>query len=101
MKWNGSMQEIHHSPLLNETENSPDFWNSYAFSTNPNPLPNMNGRTIALDAFHSFDKSTGSFSMKCVCGATNTLMPEDINQPLLTLKCCGCYMQYEVRVTGT
>ena len=90
-----------HSAFPNETENSPDFWSSYAFSSNPNPLTNMNGKTIALDAFHCFDKATGSFSMKCACGATNTLMPEDINLPLLTLKCCGCYMQYEVRVTGT
>ena len=95
------MQEMVHSAFLNETENSPDYWSSYVLSPNPNPLTNMNGKTITLDAFHCFDKSTGSFSMKCVCGATNTLMPEAINQSLLILKCRGCYMQYQVKATGT
>ena len=63
-------------------------------------LSTMNGKTIDLDAFDSFNSEDGSYSTRCVCGAVNTLRPESIHAPIVKMKCSGCYMHYEVRVSS-
>lgn len=63
-------------------------------------LSTMNGKTIDLDTFDSFNSEDGSYSTRCVCGAVNTLRPESIHAPIVKMKCSGCYMHYEVRVSS-
>ena len=59
----------------------------------------MNDKTVRLYSFDRFDKSTGIYYLKCICGAITPLRPGDMNALTVTLKCSGCYLTYNVKMS--
>lgn len=65
-------------------------------SFNPNW---MNDKTIRLYSFYRFDKSSGIYYLKCICGAITPLRPEDMNDLTVSLKCSKCYLTYNIKMS--
>ena len=59
----------------------------------------MNDKTVRLYSFDRFDKASGIYYLKCICGAITPLRPEEMNALTVPLKCSGCYLTYNVKMS--
>lgn len=59
----------------------------------------MNRRNMPLYSFHSFDKYTGTYYLKCACGTISPLRPEDMTTRNLLFKCRNCFLNYSVSIS--
>ena len=60
----------------------------------------MNNKTIELSSLKDFDDVSGEYKITCVCGAVTVIRPDQLLENRVHIQCKGCYLQYEIRVSG-